>query len=741
MENRTCLTNKQKALSIYKWTLRKYLPFSIAYWIMLFITFPMIELFGMIVCSSQKGDVSFWKYYTNGMEDTVRYISGTFFVAVVILFSAILAIIAFSYMHNKRAVDLFGSFPVSRRTLFFSRYFAVITASVVPVIVFGGMGTLLTLKSSAMLISLKTLGIILLEIIGNVSFIAFISLCCGTVADVFISYGIVNIVYPICVAICYIFPGTVIPGLSDGYMSDTVFTMFCPIGAPFVALWGTGLTLHIVWWLALSALLMAGCYVLCKKRKAETAQNAFAFAVVEIVIKFVTCFAAGFGAGWILSFLGVKSLKSQYCWFVIGLIGGIMVANIILHLIFHRGLSKYKQSLGECGVVFVTGLVFLFVVTTGAFGYDMRVPDVEDIKEVSVKTNESQTFKIKGKDVLAKYSSDENIIREATGFHQQITDMLRKEHKGLYPITGKYQDSYDETVKLVYQLENGKTMTRKFEISTDEFKISKELKNMTVDNGQILESIPAKYIDYIYLAQYSGENEIASANIRVDENKETEEKWNKIIDALKKDVKEEGEYKEGNAIYYMEIEFYNGVDEWASCTISIPDTYSNTIKALEETGYANVGYHSLKENYGYEYDSMKGQELEEIKTIYFEVPDNWDEDAEIQCMPYYTIEYEEGGYEPYRLTDIDEDITKCEKVGDNIWKYTIKIPKTTEEEYDSVMFYQKGQKYVWMTGVIKLTSDENNMLTIKDFPSLESKEYYVSEYCDYEHFWVEYKKK
>ena len=98
---------------------------------------------------------------------------------------------------------------------------------------------------------------------------------------------------------------------------------------------------------------MAASFVLCKQRKAESAQNAFAFSIVEIIIKFFTCFATGFGVGYMCSFLGDDSCKAQYIWFVVGTVIAVMTANLLLHLVFHRGLSKFKSSLMECGVVFV----------------------------------------------------------------------------------------------------------------------------------------------------------------------------------------------------------------------------------------------------------------------------------------------------------------------------------------------------------------------------------------------------
>lgn len=758
MENKTGLTNRQKAMSIYKWTLRKYLPFSIAYWILLFLAFPMVEIVGMIICSQSDPSLSFHeairRYYLPDIVEIAQALPGTCFALVAILFSTIVTIMAFSYMHNKRAVDFFGSFPVSRRTLFFSRFAAVLTASIIPMLIFGSIGAFLTLSDAGMITAFKTMGIILLAIIGNVSFVAFISLCCGTVADVIISYGVINIVYPVCVVICYCFPRSIIPGISEGYLPYTAFTLFSPAAAPFVAVFGTGKILHIVWWIAMSAILISCCYALSKKRKAETAQNAFAFAVVEIVIKFVACFAAGFGAGWLFAYIG-ESVKSQYIWFVVGLVTGIMVVNLLLHLIFHRGLSRYKKSLAECGIVFAASMVFFAIVVTGAFGFDTRIPDADEIKEVSVQTGEVQTFTVNGKDVLEKYSSDETTISDTADLHEQIIELLKKSKRhGFYPITyneysagiyGAFGRSYYDAVKIVYKLNNGKTMKRTFPISTEKLNISKELKNATVDDAQILQSIPTSYLESICWYKYNNgsESEVAYAYLSNDSEEWDKDKVEKVISALNTDIQEKGIVTESDYRYYFEFEYYNdatGESLWSY--IGVPETYVNTIKALEETGYVNVGYGYLKNSYyGYAYESTEGLDLTEKRTVYFEVPDNWDKNSDVQCMPYQVDIDEEIDYKDfYRMTDIDDEITRCEKVSDKVWKYTIKVPKDDENDYSAVMFYQISETDTRVTGIVELSDKEDrNLLTIDKYPDVDDADFYVDESeIGYDYEWTAY---
>ena len=122
MENRAVFTEKSKAIEVFKWSLVKFKPFSIAYWILLLLAFPMVDILIMITTLSYGP----FKDYIDDMEYAAYEISGTGFAFIAVLYSIIIAIMAFSYMHNKRSVDWFGSLPVSRRTLFFGRYFATV---------------------------------------------------------------------------------------------------------------------------------------------------------------------------------------------------------------------------------------------------------------------------------------------------------------------------------------------------------------------------------------------------------------------------------------------------------------------------------------------------------------------------------------------------------------------------------------------------------------------------------------
>ena len=79
MENNVGLSGRKKAVALFKWSLRKNLPFSIAYWILLFLSFPMIEIFAMIVCGTQQN--LGMESYIKDMKEVCEYLPAVFFVA------------------------------------------------------------------------------------------------------------------------------------------------------------------------------------------------------------------------------------------------------------------------------------------------------------------------------------------------------------------------------------------------------------------------------------------------------------------------------------------------------------------------------------------------------------------------------------------------------------------------------------------------------------------------------------
>ena len=95
--------------------------------------------------------------YTNAIQDgeidysqiqnalsVFQYISGYMVFVLTAVFTIVYTIRIYSYLHNKRKADLYGSMPVSRRTFFVSKTVSAYLLSVVPALFFLGIISIIT---------------------------------------------------------------------------------------------------------------------------------------------------------------------------------------------------------------------------------------------------------------------------------------------------------------------------------------------------------------------------------------------------------------------------------------------------------------------------------------------------------------------------------------------------------------------------------------------------------------------
>ncbi len=619
MENNS-YTNKEKALSLFKWSLKRFKAIIIAYTILMFVIFPMIEIISYII----QGTTGQGNYAKN-MIEAAPALALASITTVSLLFSTIFAVISFSYLQSKRRVDLFGSFPVSRRTLFFVRYAAALVASIVPMIVIFIVGGALSMSLAGFGGTFKVFAVSVLGVVGNISMVAFLSVCCGTVVDVIISYGVINAVFPILVTIICLFPKHMIPGYMTDNIKSAAYTLFTPLAAPYNTLYGTGNIFAIVWWIGFSLVMTAVCYKLCKIRKAEVAQTAFAFNAVEYIIKAISITTAGFGAGWLFSYIGDSydnsRVMQEYIWFVVGLVIIAMVVNLLLHLVYHRGLSEYKSSLKICAGSICMSLIFALVIGSGMFGFDTRVPEASKVDEIKVRSYSYRSdFTVDGENLMFSTLREQNQIKDFISIHQSTVEGVAQ-HKvnGLYPLTGirgVYDDDYDYVYggyAVEYKLNNGKTIKRTYTTAygKDE-EAMKKLALYTSTDMAAISNIPAKYVSDITIqdvSEYSSWEDYSARNVDDntivemddDKDKNIEEVAGALKKALMKDIASDKIYTQdyagddnsdmSNYEYLLDIYFSNSYKEFGivrtcetSASLCIPKTYINTIAVIEQYG-------------------------------------------------------------------------------------------------------------------------------------------------------------
>lgn len=610
--------------SVFKDSLRRFLPFSIAYWAILVFLYPVKEAIDFLQYTFViKNAVELpWEF----KEYTQMYVFDCVYVAM--LFATVISFIAFSYLHNKRSMDFYGSMPVSRRTQFFGRLTAVVASTIVPLIIVCLIGNgVLLFDNFSGAVSAFFCGTV--AILGNIAFIAFIAVCCGTVGHSIVTYILISGVYPICVLVLTLYPELALPGMtafsSFGKfpVSPVVLSLLSPFIAP-ICVFGSGFIVSLIsmtsvgfsdiisapisyyiWWTLFTAGLVVATYFLVKKRKSESAQSGFAFVFPSIAIKFFTSVTTGLLMGLILASIssipyvgGEVSSVSYILLFSIGIIIGTIISHIILHLIYHKGMSGFGKWMILYGCEALAAIGFFFIVTTGMFGYATRVPDVEDVKSVEITFSScvDPEIKIKGKNPEIYSTSDPESIKSIIEYHSAVAQEYEKQCSGIYTPAENYgyDEAYDsyhgDGLYLRYTDKNGNQITRAYSNPSLVFKHTRIIGDIigSIDVGDgIVGKAPVYRCSELDM-YIEGWKDFKDGNYIITDKdviKKLIENYNKDVD-ISGLSSEDGVFEEDNMSYYaIDCSIYYTTDDGDATgymeTMFVSKEHKNTLKYLK----------------------------------------------------------------------------------------------------------------------------------------------------------------
>ena len=389
--------------------------------------------------------------------------------AVIILFGAgaafftfISALKTFSFLHNKRSVDMFGALPTNRTTMLVSHLAAGLSAIALPFTIASILEIGISARSGD---SFRNSIIILfatyLMMIASYAFTALIAYCCGTIVDTAIITIALNGIW---VGIIGFFTGImseIIPGCSfESVIENPLLTALAPYSFAvidaFYVMDGDSISAvvaAVVWQLIFTAGVLFLAWFASNKRKAETSQNGFAFKWLPMVVKAGSSIVAGSMIGFIAAETSDSGYGNMYVfgfWYVV--IG--FVAFLVLHLIFSRGR---KEKFGKSAIVFgATSLATLIVVfsMTYGLGIDTYVPTAENVKSVEFG--------------YYTYKEPEN-IKTITEIHQVIADNIQDANEYPYYLGSNYDNyNYNYSPNPTY-VEDAETTVEETEYSKDDF--------------------------------------------------------------------------------------------------------------------------------------------------------------------------------------------------------------------------------------------------------------------------------
>lgn len=404
-----------------------------------------------------------------GEIELFQYSSASLVYLISIVFTIIYTVRIYSYLHNKRKADLYGSLPIGRATLFIAKSVSAYLMSIIPAIFFLSLISIISVCSGHSVVSevTKLFPEICMGTLASISFFGLIAICCGTMLNSVLMFIAVCVAYPLS---AIFIKGTVV-GCFDGFYVG-IFKDSVIMNAlnPLAAYDG----INVIYWLIFSVVCIALGAFLAKKRKAERAQSAFAFHLPCYIIKVLVSFLAGMFLGVLF---GSMNVFGGYAGFVFGFILASVPVYIIVHLILYRGFSKLIKTSIPLGALIIVSCVGVALCCFDAFGYNRYVPKTQDIKSAGFYEANSN-YQAKGSAVgknlkdMADDITDKDTIANILEAHYQLVDNRNYSVKNKFKNTwvSMFKDNvpvFSEISKnpdyaFAYTLNNGNIVTRTY---------------------------------------------------------------------------------------------------------------------------------------------------------------------------------------------------------------------------------------------------------------------------------------
>lgn len=404
-----------------------------------------------------------------GEIELFQYSSASLVYLISIVFTIIYTVRIYSYLHNKRKADLYGSLPIGRATLFIAKSVSAYLMSIIPAIFFLSLISIISVCSGHSVVSevTKLFPEICMGTLASISFFGLIAICCGTMLNSVLMFIAVCVAYPLSA----IFIKGIVVGCFDGFYVG-IFKDSVIMNAlnPLAAYDG----INVIYWLIFSVVCIALGAFLAKKRKAERAQSAFAFHLPCYIIKVLVSFLAGMFLGVLF---GSMNVFGGYAGFVFGFILASVPVYIIVHLILYRGFSKLIKTSIPLGALIIVSCVGVALCCFDAFGYNSYIPKTQDIKSAGFYDANSN-YQAKGSAVgknlkdMADDITDKDTIANILEAHYQLVDNRNYSIKNKFKNTwfSMFKDNvpvFSEISKnpdyaFAYTLNNGHIVTRTY---------------------------------------------------------------------------------------------------------------------------------------------------------------------------------------------------------------------------------------------------------------------------------------
>lgn len=395
------------------------------------------------------------------------------YVIHILILGVIIAVQGFSYLYDRKKVDMYKSVPVPEKRRFLVIYVNGILIYLIPAFA----GTILALFIAGAQRALN--GAVLAEcaLAFLVNLLYFLIVYHTSMLAVMLTGNIVVTGFAV---LTFLFSGYAAVVLYSSFKQlffDTVGSMFAgeakhtlSIAMDYLGkvnlmkhiksvnsaeMMGAVLSLYAKWFV-IAALILALSYWCYRKRPAEATGMAVTFPVIKPFVKVFISTIVGLTVYYVMQDVSYHNTSFS----ILAMVVGAVICCGAMEAIYDfdiRSVIRHLPSTGTCVVIVITIFcIFRFDV----FGYDTYIPDVDEIESVAVDIGPYQQYwEWDSVDESITYVSDVSYLKA----NMFITDAeavceLVKKGQGL---KGVYEND-ERGISILYRLKSGREVSRYF---------------------------------------------------------------------------------------------------------------------------------------------------------------------------------------------------------------------------------------------------------------------------------------
>ena len=394
-------------------------------------------------------------------------------------YAILIAMSLFSWQYQTRSVNTIAALPIRREAHFLTNLLSALTFSIVPNLLIALMswGASAAIGFPSAVLMLQWFGIVTLEFLFCFGLASLCAVVVGQILSLPILYALVNFAAVVLNVVTVSVLSTFVYGMQDnGY---TYLGKFSPVfyiathlraagkmatgadGLEFISAYEFHDWTYLLVLAAAGAVLWILAFLLFRRRRMEAAGGVIAVRPLRPVFKY--CFTVGcslvlgvLAATVFFSGANNPSLIVMTLCLLLGGFVGYFTSEILLQKTFH----VFRREWIGYGVFALCLATAIGLMECDVFGFERRVPEASDVESITLDIPYYRTPVI---------VSDSAYISDLITLHQSIIQNKDQQEALENRYYDEVQHTMDQcTLTLVYQLKNGKTLSREYTVYSDE---------------------------------------------------------------------------------------------------------------------------------------------------------------------------------------------------------------------------------------------------------------------------------